>query len=175
MDGFKTKTGFTRRSSNISTCRFFDNCGKSNEQEQLVCFDGYTMTLSNLSILGVSNIFSCFTHQLSKEAKCSEWVFIKLFIFRKCLEDQWRWSRYVQGNSNDRLFSYLPDVCMFRVSSDQMFAYLPRSGGFVVCLWLHIVWSAAGRVKYFKQAIQTFLNYFKQTLCSFQIKFEPKR
>ena len=66
-------------------------------------------------------------------------------------------------------------ACTYRVSSDQMFAYLPKSGGFVVYLWLHIVWSAADILKYFKQAIQTFLNYFKQTLCSFQIKFEPKR
>ena len=77
--------------------------------------------------------------------------------------------------SSNRFIAYLPDVCMFRVSSDQMFAYLPKSGGFVVYLWLHIVWSAAGILKYFKQAIQTFLNYFKQTLRSFQIKFEPER
>ena len=73
MDGFKTKTGFTRRSSNISTCRFFDNCGKSNEQEQLVCFDGYTMTLSNLSILGVSNIFHVLlTNNLKRRSVQSE-------------------------------------------------------------------------------------------------------
>ena len=60
MDGFKTKTGFTRRSSNISTRRFFDNCGKSNEQEQLVFFDGYTMTLSVLCVDQIVHIFKIF-------------------------------------------------------------------------------------------------------------------
>ena len=48
--------------------------------------------------------------------------------------------------SSNRFIAYLPDVCMFRVSSDQMFVYLPKSGGFVVYLWLHIVWSVTGTV-----------------------------
>ena len=91
LDGFETKTGFqnqgTRKSSKISTCRFFDDFGKINEQ--LIYFDGYTMTLS---ISDVSNICSYFTgtNNLKRRGVQSEFSsnFSYLHNIQKINEDE---------------------------------------------------------------------------------------